>query len=258
MKREITSSDEAVSEMVDFAILLSIMVLAITIVSVAGVPMMQHMQDVQHTENIRQSFKVLAPNVNKIIQGTAPSQSVELKMYGGSLSVTGESDINVTMQVWNASATPPAFEANSFESQTSMIENHYLENSICYENTGVWAKYDTGRAVMVSQPSFTFVNDVLVIPDVNIFGAASTSGSGLVRVTAEGGKRAVRNYENVSQVNITLKSSYYQAWERYLNENLKMTISTVDHANNTIYASRDYSGNIDVFIISSPMTVTIE
>jgi len=256
MKEIFTRSEDAVSEMVDFSIILSIMLLATGIIVVAGTPMLENTQIMQHTENIRQGFEVLALNMNKVVQGNAPSQSVEMKMYGGSLSVAGNNNyIGIDLRVWNSSA-------NDFEMKYPVditlknIEDRFQDTAISYENTGVWAKYGNGQSVMVSEPRFTYANNVLVIPIANIDGTTSLSGSGLIRVTADGGRKAVDTYENVSQVNITVTSDYFEAWGRYLNESLQMPI-VIDTDNKTINASKEYFTNIDVYIASSPMTVTI-
>ncbi len=256
MKKIFTGSEDAVSEMVDFSIILSIMLLATGIIVVAGVPLLENTQNMQHTENIRQGFEVLALNMNKVVQGNAPSQSVEMKMYGGSLSVAGDNYISIDLRVWNSSA-------NDFEMQPAVgsriknIENSFQDTTISYENTGVWAKYSTGQSVMVSEPRFTYANNVLAIPVARIDGLTSLSGSSLVRVTADGRPKRVERYENVSRVNISITSDYFEAWGRYLNESLQMPIVMVDTDNKTINASKEYLTNIDVYVTSSPMKVTI-
>lgn len=256
MANTFTGSEDAVSEMVDFSIILSIMLLAIGIIVVAGAPLLENIQKTQHTENIRQGFEVLALNLNKVVQGNAPSQSVEMKMYGGSLSVTGDNYINVDLQIWNSSDN--RYETDSVVgTRVKMIENSYQDTFVSYENTGVWIKYNNEQALMVSEPRFTYANNVLVIPVASIGGSTSLSGSGLVRVTADGHGKKVYRYENVSQVNISLTSDYFQAWARYLNESLQMPIVMVDGTNKTINASKEYPNNIDVYIAISPMTVTI-
>ncbi|WP_370575028.1 hypothetical protein [Methanomethylovorans sp.] len=256
MTERFTRSEDAVSEMVDFSIILSIMLLATGIIVVAGTPMLENTQKMQHTENIRQGFEVLALNMNKVVQGNAPAQSVEMKMYGGSLSVAGNNYISIDLGVWNSST-------NSLEMKSAAgvrikkIEDNFQDTIICYENTGVWAKYNNGQAVMVSEPRFTYGNNALVIPVVRIDGLTSLSGSGLIRVTADSETKKVERYENVSRVNISITSDYFEAWSRYLNESLQMPIVMVDTDNKTINASKEYFTNIDVYVASSPMTVTV-
>lgn len=257
MKGNFTRSNDAVSEMVDYSIILSIIILATGIIVVAGVPMLEDMQEVQHTENIRQSFEVMAMNMNKVVFGNAPSQSVELKMYGGVLSVAGDNYIGIDLQVWNSSA-------GSIEMQSALgyevknIENSYQDTIISYENTGVWAKYEEGKSVMVSEPRFTFANDVMVIPVALIGGTDSISGSGLSRVTADSGSKKVYKYENVSMMNASITSDYFESWGRYLNESLQMQIVIEDSDNRTINCSKIYPTNIDVYVIYSPMKITID
>lgn len=256
MKRSFTISDSAVSEMVDYSIILSIIVLATGIIVVAGVPMLEHMQEMQHTENIKQSFQVLAPNMNKVILGNSPAQSVELKMYGGALSVTDGGFIDISMQTWNSSSS--SFEVLSFSKQMGNIQNQYLDTVISYENSGVWAKYDSGESVLVFRPHFIYANNVLVIPDASISGSSSLSGSGLVRVTADAGTRSIESYQNVSQLNMTITSDYFEAWERYLNEYLGLTTLELNETTQTVTAGKNFTENIDVHIIKAAMDVTID
>ncbi|WP_406655743.1 hypothetical protein V7O62_08095 [Methanolobus sp. ZRKC2] len=256
MEKSFKYSNDAVSEIVDYSIILAIILFATGIIIVAGVPILEDMQDAHHTENIKQSFQVLALNINKVVFGNAPTQSVELKMYGGSLSVTGNSQIGITMQTWNSSSD--SFSSSFYGKQMRKIENDFQDTSTGYENTGVWIKYSTGEAIMASEPRFTYANNVLVIPDGSVSGADSISGSGLVRVTTDAGTRSINSYQNVSHVNISITSDYFKAWEKYLNESMEMQIVDVDAANNTFTASKNYNPNIDVYIVNSAMDVRID
>lgn len=255
--RSIVASEDALSEVLGFSLTLGLMVLALGVIGVAGYPMLEHMQEREHLLNIEQSFSVLQPNINKVAYGKAPSQSVELKMYGSQISVTGTSHINVSMQAWN-STTSNYYSPPPLERQMRTIENQYAENNIAYENTGVWARYPQGGSIAISEPDFAYHNNLLLIPMVTISGSKSISGSGLTRVISEGGQICVSVYENVSMVNITLTSDYYEGWGRYLNETLGMDITNIDSQNNTISARRDYNPGIDVLVTTSPMAVTIE
>ncbi|MDG6244210.1 MAG: hypothetical protein QCH31_07440 [Methanolobus sp.] len=249
-------SDDAVSEVVDFSITLGLMLLAIGIIGVAGYPMVEHMKEMGHTENIRQSFSVLTPNINKIVAGKTPSQSVELKMHGGTVSITGDSYMNVTVDIWNESTS--SMERVSHERQLRMIKNEYKGTTIAYENTGAWAQYPAGRAVEVSKPVFAYDNSSMIIPMVTITGSKAISGAGLIRVVSDGGHLSVESYRNVSRVEITLSSDYYHAWESYLSESLEMQIIDVNTSTRTVFAGKDHNPQIEVFITVSPMSVSVE
>jgi hypothetical protein len=257
-KDNLLSSNDAVSEILDFSITLGIMILAMSIIALAGYPMIEHMKESGHIENVKQSFSVLTPNMNKIALGKAPSQSVELKMYGGStVSISGTSYMNITMDLWNE--TSSTVDSLSFERQMRMIENQYVDTSVAYENTAAWAKYPIGKAVIVSEPMFAYGDDSLVIPMVTITGSSGISGSGLIRVISDGGQLSVEKYQNVSNVEITLSSKYYEAWEKYLNESVGMQAVSINTSTKTLTMEKSYSpNNIDVFITVSPMSVTVE
>lgn len=134
------AAEEAVSEVVDFSITMGIMLAAIAIIGTAGFPLVEHMQEAQHTENIKQSFTVLTSNINKVAFGSSPSQSVEIKLHESTAAVSGTSSIIVEMKVWNSSTH--VVDTKSFDRQLRVIENRYKERSIGYENTGAWAKYE--------------------------------------------------------------------------------------------------------------------
>ncbi|WP_406655729.1 hypothetical protein V7O62_08030 [Methanolobus sp. ZRKC2] len=254
--KDLNLSEEGLTEVLDFTITLGVMLLAVGMIGVAGYPMLENMQERGHLENIEQSFSVLKPNMNKVVYGKAPSQSVELKMHGGMVSVTGTSYMNVSVQTWNESTS--SIEVLSVERQLRMVENKFEDTSIGYENTGAWAKYPQGSSIAISKPDFAYSENTFLIPMVTIAGSKGISGSGLIRVISDGGQLSVARLENVSHVNITMASDYYDGWEKFLNESMEMQIVDVDTANNTFVASRDYNPNIDVVITISPMSVTVE
>lgn len=254
--KELISSEKAVTEVVDFVVTLGVMLLALAIIGVAGYPMLEHMQERGHLENVEQSFSVLKPNMNKVVYGKAPSQSVELKMYDGQIAITGDSSINVSMQAWNESSS--SIETINTIRPLRTIENEFEDTSIAYENTGAWAKYPLGNAIAISEPDISYDQNILLIPMVPISGSDGISGSGLVRVIFEGGQLSVERIENVSQVSITVKSDYYTGWKRFLNESIGMQITNIDAVNDTFTASRNYYPNIDVVIPIAPITATLE
>ncbi|MDN5308840.1 MAG: hypothetical protein PWP14_234 [Methanolobus sp.] len=252
----IVASEDALSEVLGFSLTLGIMVLALGVIGVAGYPMLEHMQERGHLLNIEQSFSVLQPNINKVAYGKAPSQSVELKMYGSQVSVSGTSRMNVSMQIWNSINS--SYDYPTIERQMRTIENQYGQNYVAYENTGTWARYPQGRSVSISEPDFAYNDNLLLIPMVTISGSKSISGSGLTRVVSQGGQISVSMHENVSMVDMTITSDYYEGWGSYLNETLGMEITSVDPQNNTISGRRQYDPAIDVLLTISPMSVTIE
>ncbi|AKB85755.1 hypothetical protein [Methanococcoides methylutens] len=255
-RNNIFDSESAVSEVVDVVLILGIMLIAITVISVAGFPALQNMQDSGHQENIRQSFIVLGENVNKVVFNLAPSQSVELKMYGGSIGVIGDSKLNLSVQTWNETSLDKEYEGAP-TGQLMELRNEREGTSISYENTAVWAKYQTGQPIMVREPQFVFDGNTLIIPFVPIQTGGSTSGEGLIRIITDSLTSEIYSYQNVSAVNISVTSPYYIAWDNYLNETLEMQ-TTLNTTSSTVDAHKDYDENIDVYVLKSTVSMTIE
>lgn len=218
MKRiNFLSSEDAVSEVIDFVTILGILVLSIGLIGVAGYPIVENAQEANHIENTRQSFIVLANNVNKVVMGQAPSQNVELKMYGGSLSVTGSSTINITANVTNISGIEriPLL----YDTKMRSIESIVGDTVIAYEGTGVWVKYPNGNTILISKPLINNQSNMLIIPVVSIDGTSSVGGSGMSRVTAKG-VPTVTLYQNVSDIIVTINSSYSNGWKNYVDSEM--------------------------------------
>jgi len=231
------SSEDAVSEVVDFVTILSLLVLSIGLIGMAGYPIVKNAQEANHIENTKQSFIVLANNINKVVMGQAPSQNVELKMYGGSLSVTGNSSINIT-------ATNSTNENITLvDRQMRSIESVVGETVIVYEDTGVWVRYPNGNTILVSKPLITTHSDALVIPVVTLGGSSSMGGSGMSRVTAKGSPK-VTVWKNVSNISVKINSTYTNGWEKYFSNVKAWSLCTSDEC--TAILDKN---NINVYIL---------
>lgn len=234
---KLLSSEDAVSEVIDFVTILGILVLSIGLIGVAGYPIVKNAQEANHIENTKQSFTVLAGNINKVVLGQAPSQSVELKMYGGTLSVTGNSTINITAENSTQRIT-------LVDQQMRSIESTVGNTVIAYEGTGVWAKYPNGNTLLVYKPLITNRSDVLVIPVVKISGTSSMGGSGMSRVTAKG-VPSVAFYGNVSNITVVITGNYNLGWKDYFTN-----IMAWDYTISDTITARLNTTKLDVYILN--------
>jgi hypothetical protein len=248
---KLLSSEDAVSEVVDFVTILGILVFFIGIIGVAGYPMVKNAQDANNIENTKQSFIVLAANINKIVLGQTPSQSVELKMYGGTLSVNGSSTITITANdsSGNTISLVPTTQIRSIESTVG-------NTVIAYEGTGVWAKYPNGNTLLVSKPLITNRSNVLVIPVAAMLGTSSTGGYGISRVTASGAP-SVTLYRNMSNITVRINSSYIGSlntggWVNYFVKVMSWTICTPGSCTAQLNAN-----NTDVYILNIQLNTGI-
>ncbi len=247
---KLLSSEDAVSEVVDFVTILGILMLSIGIIGVAGYPIVKNAQEANYIENTRQSFIMLAENSNKVVMGQAPLQSVELKMYGGSLSVTGNSTINITATRYNPSWPDGNEPITLADGRMRGIESTVGDTTIAYEGTGVWAKYPDGNAILVNKPLITSQGNVLVIPVVKIYGKSSTGGSGMSSVMVYG-VPTIEFHPNVSNIKVTINSSYQDGWKNYFNKTLHWNECTV--SSDDCIAQLDTANNITVYILNVPL-----
>lgn len=244
------SSEDAVSEVLDFVTILGILVLSIGIIGVAGYPILKSAQEAQQIENTRQGFIVLADNINKIVLGQTPSQSVELKMYGGTLSVTGNSTINIT-----AINSTGGNETLVYTTEMRSIESTVGDTVIAYEGTGVWAKYPNGKTLPVSKPLITNQSNVLVIPIVTVMGTSSTGGSGIVRVVAYG-TPGVTSYRNVNNITVKITGDYTEGWKDSLEKIMSWSFS-FGGSSNELTAQLNTINNIDVYILDIELYTSV-
>lgn len=210
-------SGDAVAEVLDFITILGILLLSLSLIGLMGYPAIRTAQESRFTENTRQSFVVLADNVNKIALGQAPSQSVEIKLYGGKLSVTGESTIRINGTIYNASSHTSS-EVTLEEESMRSIENSIGETLVAYEGTGVWVKYPNDVILNPSKPLIFNQSNLLIIPVVYLYGESELAGTGISRVTLCPDETCYPDltvWSNVSNVTITITGNYVSGWKDY-------------------------------------------
>jgi hypothetical protein len=254
-------SGDAVAEVLDFVTVVGILIISFSIIGLAGYPALKSAQESRYTENTRQSFILMANSINKVALGQTPARSVELKMYGGSLKVTGNSTIKVNATRYNSTTKLPE-EINLVDNQTMRsIENSIGDTVVAYEGTGVWVKYPTGTILNAYRPLITNRSDVLVIPVVYVTGTSSTSGSSMSEVSfcqqqipsEEGGCGApnVILWSNVSNITITIKGSYTAGWQDYFKNTMKWNTSGG-------YTARlNTTTNLDVYVLNARIYAVI-
>lgn len=245
------SSEDAVSEVMDFVTILGILVISIGLIGVAGYPILKNTQEANYIENTKQSFSVLTDNINKVMSGHAPSQNVELKLYGGTLSVipasTRTSTINITLirEAGNVSV----------EYDLGAIEATFDSAIVGYENTGAWVNYSSGATLMIAKPEFVITNDSVFIPVVTIGGTSSVGGSGLVRVVVEDKWIELNATTDVKSIRIVVNSNYTKGWqERFLNETNSWSVFVPGE----LTMGRSFDTPVNVYIQRKLLNVVIQ
>lgn len=251
-------SEDAVAEVLDYVTMVGILMLSFSLIGLVGYPALKNAQEARYIENTRQSFVVLADNINKVATGQAPSHGGVIKMYGGTLSVTGSSTIQIN-------ATNSSGQVITLEGPTQMrsIENSIGDTVVAYEGTGVWVKYPTGYIQNAYKPLITNRSDMLIIPVVYINGFPAKSGTDMSKITVcqqeipseEGGcgQPSITHWSNVNNVTVIITGDYTSGWQDYFNVTMKWSKS----ADGTYTARLNNTGNLDVYILRSQLYTEI-
>jgi len=219
MDRKFLKSESAVSEVIGFILIFSIVMLAISAIYAVGYPTIQSSKENAQFQNMEQSFMVLQSNINTVAFGQAPVRTLKTSLGGGSLTVYPDAG-------WiNVSTTGTVY---SCDVNIGAIEYEKNGRSIAYEGGGVWEKYPAGAAIKVSKPRiFVHGDDGNRTVSVSIINISSENG--ISSVGGEGAASVVVRFHSTSSpyinstsapenVTIVVTSDYADAWERYFDD----------------------------------------
>ena len=143
MAKNFIKSDSAVSEVVGFILVFSIIMLAIGVIYAVGYPCIQSSKKNTQFQNTEQSFMVLQSDIKMVAFDQAPVKTLKTSLGGGSLTVNSSKGHikveNATGTIW-------------YDDTIGVIEYEKNGRSIAYEGGGVWEKYPVGSALKLSEP----------------------------------------------------------------------------------------------------------
>lgn len=221
-------SEKAASEVVGHMIILGLTITGIALVILVGVPSIIKLQDMSTVKNAEQAYTVLDSRVSQVALGTTPEQVIDFELRDGSLSVKPNSSSDLSYILFQfTSGTGTA----NITIPMGKIVYRNGDRDVAYEGGGVWSKYSSG-SVMLSPPEFNYNSVTITMPIMNISGKISTGGEGKVPLKFEKKGNVTILYPNgiytnpistnVSEITITVKSEYYDAWADYF-ESLTLT-----------------------------------
>lgn len=265
-KNRTLECETAESSVVGMVILLMLTTLSVGAILLYGIPTINDMQDMAKAQRAEQAFTVFDSRTSKVALGESPIQTTSLSLMGGTLEVNGDNssydDSRVTVVLvdigapWYDSFSQQRYRWGAwegFETQTNFTMLNASMGSIIYkkddrivgyEGGGVWSKYPTGKAVMISPPEFHYNGETLTLPIMCINGNTSISGATDVGITVSSSNMPtvlypdpVRDNNMINPIKsdkvlIYIQSDFYNAWADYANS-LAYTSATVDDANST-------------------------
>ncbi|WP_254543644.1 DUF7289 family protein [Halomarina pelagica] len=219
-------AERAVSEVLSFVLIFSLVVTAVGIVYASGLAGLESARSAEQVDNAARAFDVLADNMADIHRSRAPGRKTEIKLSDASLAYSGTAtEIDVTVEGVVSDGNRTHFDAES----TPIVYGTDGEARLVYEG-GAVVRRDGDYVRMLREPPFLFRDDRVVLAYVEtVAPARSVSGSEtvLVRgertrsallVTDEAGDPTLNGDANAVTVNLTVTAAdgRVEAWRDYL------------------------------------------
>jgi hypothetical protein len=229
-------SEDGVSEVVGYMLLLGIIVTSVGLVSVLAIPIIEDAKENAYLKNMEQGFTVLDSKVSLVALGKSPTQLVQMYSQKGDITVYNQTSNRMTVSFSNKTGT--SFEL--YNESIGTIQYQLGENMIAYEGGGVFRKYPgEGDPITITPPEFHYNGETLTLPIIKVEGNQSTGGSGVLNIFLVSDNIPNVLYPNPDfnseftnplmigqQINVVIKSDYYMAWADYIEQRTEATVTT--------------------------------
>ncbi len=196
-----------------------IMLAGAVMIVVFGAAAIGDTQNQLSTQRAEKVMTELDSEVALVALGRADSQQVTFARASGEQFTvengSGWMRVNITDQ---ATST----ERELFNESLGAVKYENGNTVIAYQGGGVW-RLDDGHSVMVSPPEFHYRNATLTLPLVTVTGDPSLGNTAAITKNGSTEQKfpdtaRVADWENPlrnSEIVVTVRSEYYQAWGRY-------------------------------------------
>ena len=205
----------AVSEVVGYILVFSLVLGTITLVYAAGLSGLNDTRDAERITNAERAFDVLANNFQQMGRGEAPNRATEMKLAEAQLSTSDRRDVSISADGVDPAVARPV----------TIRYNPGSDTSIVYEN-GAVIRVDNGNAVMLEEPDFLFDDGNVVVRNIEPQGSGQsiggTSTTVLVRAERTSSDVLVNDGSNPSDIVIKMQTHEDRAgvWEEYYEEQI--------------------------------------
>ncbi len=203
-----------VSEVVGYLLILSITVCIISVIYAGGMPIIEQTRENAAFKSMENAFIAMQKSIEKVAFGQSPSLSFKLNLAKGSVSTKRVAG-NITI-------------IGSFGSSShtfGSVEYTLGSRKIIYEN-GAVIEYSPGGSIIISEPPIFFANYTgkphIFISVINVSGDFSAGGGTTEMLFRQNDPIIVYN-RSLNSVNISIRSSYAEAWSRFLNKSYEDT-----------------------------------
>ena len=210
----LAESERAVSEILGFILVFSIVLSTIVLVYVGGLGGLENARDAEQMNNAERAFDVLGNNVEKMARGEARHRATEIKLSDSQLVLGDLRQAHVNDSNGNTVAEIR---------QHRPIKYHVTSTSkVVYEH-GAVIRVDDGSATMQSEPDFIIGENRMIIRHIEVSnletGSQSVSGDTTVLVRASVTRSdMLYSGEDMDEVTVYLNTSSTRAnvWVTYM------------------------------------------
>ena len=204
----------AVSEVVGYILVFSLVLGTITLVYAAGLSGLNDTRDAERITNAERAFDVLANNFQQMGRGEAPNRATEIKLAEAQLSTTDRRDVSISADGVDPAVARPV----------TIRYNPGTDTSIVYEN-GAVIRVDNGNAVMLEEPDFLFDDGNVVVryiePRGNGQSIGGTSTTVLVRAERTTSEVLVnRELSTGIEIKMQTHEDRAEVWQEYYNKSI--------------------------------------
>lgn len=205
--------DRGVSEVLGYALVFSLVIVTVSIISVSGLSGYQNAQDFERQTNAQKAYDVMHNNIEDIYYKGAPSRATEIDLGESQIYLGDPVVINVTANgttVVNVTSRP-------------IVQNLGDDNRLVYEAGAVFQTSSQG-GIRKREPAMTLGSDRahIIVPNISQGGGTSGLGNGIVRVRARSLEQSLK-YQNTTRddpvkVNVTIETTTAtraDLWEEY-------------------------------------------
>lgn len=281
-------SDSGISTVLSAVLLLGLLVSVLAVFNVNYVPEWKadaeraHMDGVyDDMSRLKTSGDLMALSIS-VDPDTITSLSVPITMGGGYIPVVGASKSSGTLSINDDLSRMQIYASNTTNSSTYTFNmgdrgsisyvsnnNYYVDQVLIYEN-GALLLSQENRSIMKLSPSVyirhvsgnTYSVNVNSISLIGNSRSVSSSGTQDVRLDSHSSVWLFRNNESLSDVTISVNSSYPSSWAEYFNTSalsaglIYSTDFTVDEGDDYASISISPAGPLELYLKESVIEVS--
>lgn len=224
---------------IGLVIIVGITIVGMTTILAFGTSSITESQASTEVERAGQAMSKMDSKISFTALGASDQQTVHLPRGQSSSTLSLEEDAGwMNISIRNATDNSVRLRVLNETMGALVYENQRQDVTIAYQGGGVWRKEDSGTS-MVSPPEFHYQTEggdpTLTLPLVVIQGDGTIDGN--VQVSKDGS--TITKYPDPidpdksnplteGEVNLTIKSQYYEAWGAYFEDRTDGSV-TYDH-----------------------------